>query len=117
MFREIQPLLLWNMAYGQPATAQHSEDDQRPDGRPNSMDLKALLRKLYTERETIERAIASLEPLLVSDRGEATALAEFTGNRRGRKSMGQKERREVSKRMKQYWAKRRGCQGNKTEIE
>ncbi len=62
------------------------------------LDLNRTLRDLRWELEKINRAIAMLEDI------PANPLR--TG-RRGRKSMGQEERAEVSERMKTYWANRR----------
>ena len=65
------------------------------------MDLRETIRALYAERERIQRTIAAIEVLRDSD-GHMQSP-----RRRGRKSMGAAERREVSARMKRYWAKRR----------
>jgi hypothetical protein len=73
------------------------------------MDLRTTIRELYEEKQRIEEAIASLEELIGAEgRRAAHAPAESprTG-RRGRKNMSLEERREVSSRMKRYWAKRR----------
>jgi hypothetical protein len=63
------------------------------------MDIEKLIRELEEEREQIDRAISVLE-------GISTASAAPTA-RRGRKSMSDAERKAVSKRMRDYWAKRR----------
>jgi hypothetical protein len=60
------------------------------------MDLKEILTQLYAERGLLDEAILQLE-----------ALAKGSTSRRGRKSMGIEERRQVSDRMRRYWAKRR----------
>ena len=60
------------------------------------MDLKEILSQLYAEKELLDEAIRQLE-----------ALTKGTTSRRGRKSMGIEERRQVSERMRSYWAKRR----------
>ena len=66
------------------------------------MDLTKTIQELYAEKQRLERIIASLEEL----QGASTALP--TGSkRRGRRSMGVKERQEVSARMKKYWAAQR----------
>jgi hypothetical protein len=70
------------------------------------MDLKKALQQLYAEKEKLEQVIASLEQLAGGGAGAAPSLL-VNGRRRGRKSMGDKERQEVSKRMKKYWARRR----------
>jgi hypothetical protein len=68
------------------------------------MDLYKALQDLYAEKEKLERAIASLEELQRA--GGLTGLPPI-GKRRGRKSMDPKEREEVSRRMRKYWAARR----------
>ena len=69
------------------------------------MDLYKTIQDLYAEKEKLERVIASLEEL---HRTSGTLPSVPTGaKRRGRKSMGSKEREEVSLRMKRYWASRR----------
>jgi hypothetical protein len=68
------------------------------------MDLMKMIQSLYRERELIERAIAGLGEL----RSISQDLpASLSGKRRGRKSMGAEERKQVSARMKKYWAMRR----------
>ena len=68
------------------------------------MDLNQIIRTLYAQKEKLERAIAALEDL---ERGWLPAWGQ-TRSPRGRKSMSPAERKEVSARMKRYWAKRRG---------
>ena len=73
------------------------------------MDLRTTIRELYEEKQRIEEAIASLEELLGA-KGRVAAHApakSLRKGRRGRKDMSPEERREVSSRMKRYWAKRR----------
>jgi len=70
------------------------------------MDLYKAIQDLYAEKEKLERVIASLEELQRA--AEAAPLPKPEGGkRRGRKSMGSKERQEVSERMKKYWESRR----------
>jgi len=69
------------------------------------MDLYKAIQDLYAEKEKLERVIASLEELQRAASG--TPVLPSIGRRRGRKSMGAKERQEVSERMKKYWANRR----------
>ena len=69
------------------------------------MDLYKAIRDLHTEKERLERVIASLEELQRSA-SELPVVAPGS-KRRGRKSMDPAERREVSARMKKYWADRR----------
>ena len=70
------------------------------------MDLQKTIQDLYSEKEKLERVIASLEELQRA--ASANPLIPGRNKRRGRKSMGAQERREVSERMKKYWAGRRG---------
>ena len=66
------------------------------------MDLTKTLQTLYTDREKLKNMIASFEGLRASPSG-------IPENRRrsGRKSMAAGERRQVSERMKKYWARRK----------
>jgi hypothetical protein len=70
------------------------------------MDLYKAIQDLYAEKEKLERVIASLEELQRAAEAASPPLAEG-GKRRGRKSMGSKERQEVSERMKKYWDSRK----------
>ena len=63
------------------------------------MDLAKTLEELRRQKEKLERAIELLESL----RGDVPDAGPPKG-RRGRKFMGAEERREVSARMKRYWA-------------
>jgi hypothetical protein len=65
------------------------------------MDFWEALRELHRERERLTTVIRNLEALV--EGRQAGPL-----NRRGRKSMSPAERREVSERMKNYWAGRLG---------
>ena len=69
------------------------------------MDLYKAIQDLYAEKEKLERVIASLEELQ-RNAGLEPDIPK-SARRRGRKSMGMKERQEVSERMKKYWANRR----------
>ena len=72
------------------------------------MELPKLIEKLREERTKLDVVIASLEQL------EAT-MAEakkVVRKKRGRKSMDEAGRKEVSERMKRYWASRRARQKN-----
>jgi len=66
----------------------------------HDMDLTRTITELRSEKEKLVRVIASLEEL----QNGVTIAAP----RRGRKSMSLEERREVSARMKKYWAAKRG---------
>ena len=70
------------------------------------MNLYKAIEYLYTQKETLERVIASLEELQRSG-APGAAVVPSALERRGRKSMSSAEREEVSKRMKKYWASRR----------
>jgi hypothetical protein len=71
----------------------------------DAMDLYKAIQNLYAEKEKLEQVIASLEELQRSA-GQPPGMP-ISGKRRGRKSMGSKERKEVSERMKKYWESRR----------
>ncbi len=73
-----------------------------PSGSKYLMDVHEIIRQLYEERERVDHAIRSLEELLAKEASGDTAR-----KRRGRKSMSQEERRQVSKRMRKYWEDRR----------
>ncbi|HTQ54979.1 MAG TPA: hypothetical protein VMI94_10995 [Bryobacteraceae bacterium] len=64
------------------------------------MDLNKAIRDLYQELEKLNEVIAALEQF------ESTGTMPAP-RRRGRKSMGEEERQQVSERMKKYWATRR----------
>lgn len=66
------------------------------------MDLSKAIQDLYAEKEKIERSIALLEQIQNNGAVRANVMS-----RRGRKSMGADERKEVSSRMRAYWASRR----------
>jgi ethanolamine ammonia-lyase large subunit len=68
------------------------------------IDLRNVLKDLYTQRERLEHVITSLEAL---QQGSAAGLPFQKRTNRGRKSMSAEERREVSERMRKYWAARR----------
>ena len=74
------------------------------------MDLYKTIGELRARRDQLERAITQLEEL---HSGYAGATPP-TPRRRGRKSMGAKERAEVSRRMKNYWANRAKVQQRST---
>jgi hypothetical protein len=63
------------------------------------MDFTKTIQGLRQEKEQLDRVIASLEGL----QGGMTGAAPEKG-RRGRKFLSAEERREVSARMKKYWA-------------
>jgi hypothetical protein len=66
------------------------------------MDLSKTIAELYEEKARLDRVIASLEQL-----GVDSFPVSFAAPRRGRKFMSPEERREVSDRMRKYWAERK----------
>jgi hypothetical protein len=79
------------------------------------MDLYKAIQDLYAEKEKLERVIASLEDLQRS--AESMPALPRPAKRRGRKSMGAKERQEVSERMKRYWESRRQQDNDESSAE
>src|ERR1700733_3731267 len=69
------------------------------------MDIIKTLRDLYNEKKRLDVAISSLEARLKAVRKGSTKKP--SRGRRGRKSMSEAERQEVSKRMTLYWETRR----------
>jgi hypothetical protein len=67
------------------------------------MDLSTILRDLKAQREKLVETIATMEAIMHAD---GTSLSNVPAKRRGRKFMGEEERREVSKRMHRYWESR-----------
>ncbi|MGD1068645.1 MAG: hypothetical protein ABSB15_00770 [Bryobacteraceae bacterium] len=68
------------------------------------MDIYRIIRELLEERNRVDKIIASLDEMASEGR---KSPSEAGRGRRGRKSMDAAARREVSERMKRYWAKRR----------
>ena len=69
------------------------------------MDIVKALRELYSEKKRLDAAIAALEARIKASR--AGSNVKLAKGRRGRKSMSEAERLEVSKRMTLYWETRR----------
>jgi len=67
------------------------------------MELRKLIVQLRKERVKLDDTIASLEHLEKT----IAETKKITKNRRGRKFMDAEARKEVSERMKKYWASRR----------
>lgn len=67
------------------------------------MNLEEIIHKLRYERRKLDEVIATLERLSEAAKGEKTEPK----SRRGRKFMDENARKEVSERMKKYWASRR----------
>jgi hypothetical protein len=66
---------------------------------PARMNLENLIRELHQELAKVNQLIAALEQL--------EAGGPLMSSNRGRKSMGEQERRLVSARMKKYWSSHR----------
>ena len=69
------------------------------------MDLRAIIRELMKERERLDELIQFLES--AAQTGYQRPRKTKPGSRRGRKFMGEAERKMVSERMRGYWAARR----------
>jgi predicted nucleic acid-binding Zn-ribbon protein len=69
------------------------------------MELDILIHKLTDERAKLDAVIASLEEL----RKAVAETEKKLGKKRGRKFMDEQGRKEVSERMKKYWAARRSA--------
>ncbi len=77
------------------------------------MDLYKAINELLEEKHRLDEVIARMELLLVTRHDAKLAATNSMPlempvlRKRGRKGMSEEERLEVSKRMKDYWAKRR----------
>jgi hypothetical protein len=71
------------------------------------MDLYRIIRDLVHERNRVQNIIESLERMLDGTRMPGKTESRPLGKRRGRKSMDEAAREEVSTRMKRYWAQRK----------
>lgn len=69
----------------------------------SKVNLQPTIRMLQIELERIKAAIVQLEQLQNAN-GRGTVTNPMS--KRGRKSMGSEERRQVSERMRKYWASR-----------
>jgi hypothetical protein len=67
------------------------------------MDLYRIIHELHVEKQKLDHAITFLEEL------QRTENKEITEKRRGRKAMNPAARKQVSDRMKKYWADRRAA--------
>ena len=68
------------------------------------MNINQVIRDLYEEKKRLDHVIASLEEV---QRTAAAKQDQSPRKKRGRKSMDDHARQEVSERMKKYWAARR----------
>jgi len=72
------------------------------------MDVLRWLKELHKERELLEKAIRRLELMLDAAKSAETRQR----GKRGRKpGMSNEERKEISERMRRYWAQRRNHRG------
>jgi len=67
------------------------------------VDWYVAIRELHEEKKRLDRLIAALEAIANGESPEGTSSLP----RRGRKTMSAEERKQVSERMKRYWAGRR----------
>jgi hypothetical protein len=80
--------------------------------------LKEALSKLTAEKRTIERHAAAIQEALRAVNGanggqRSSSRVVTRGAKRGRRRMSPAERKAVGRRMKAYWAKRRGAAGKR----
>jgi len=75
------------------------------------MDYGDIINALRVRLQQLEAAIAELESLNAPNSAQVALLDQLKVSRRGRKSMGEAERHEVSARMTRYWAGRRASKG------
>jgi hypothetical protein len=79
------------------------------------VDLYKAIRELVEERKRIDRIIASLEAMLAKGNIPGQGKDSVSpAKRRGRKSMGEDERKQVSERMSRYWAAKRAEKEDRT---
>jgi hypothetical protein len=77
------------------------------------MDILETIHFLRLEKAKLEAVIAALEEL--QQESSSRRIPHLGSRRRGRKSMGAQERREVSERMKRYWAGRSQQKNKRTK--
>jgi len=75
------------------------------------MEIRKVISDLYDEKAKLNRLIAALEELARED----PYLISAGRSRRGRKFMNPQERREVSERMRRYWAERKAREASGPE--
>ena len=83
------------------------------------MDWAVLISELRHRHKKIEDAIYVLEDYLASSHPSAILTLDFDEQlrpKRGRLNMGERERLDVSVRMKNYWARRREGLGLRTGL-
>ena len=77
------------------------------------MNLSRAIQELHAERKRIVELIQAVEA--VQEHYTSQPTREKRVRRRGRKSMGQAERQQVSERMKRYWAARRDSEASQAQ--
>jgi hypothetical protein len=76
------------------------------------LDLSRIIQDLHSEQNRITELIHALEE--VQKYYASRPAREASVRRRGRKSMGEDERLQVSQRMRKYWAMRRASEEGQT---
>ena len=77
------------------------------------MNLSRAIQELHAERKRIVELIQAVEAL--QEHYLSQPAREKKVRRRGRKSMGEVERQQVSERMKRYWAARRDAEESQAQ--
>jgi hypothetical protein len=75
--------------------------------------LQSALSRLKAEKGRIDRQIEAIEGVLRMNGSQPEAVRHQVSRKQGRKSMSAAARRAVSRRMKAYWAKRKGAIGRR----
>jgi hypothetical protein len=78
-----------------------------------NVDLTNIIASLRAELERLNATIAALESL---DGRVYSALPPLTRDRRGRKTMGQEERKQVSERIRRYWEQRKAREAETPDL-
>ena len=72
------------------------------------LNLDGILAELHARRQVLDQVIQELEKM--EPTGKPAGFLKRPQGRRGRKTMGEEERQQVSARMQRYWADRRKVQ-------
>ena len=75
--------------------------------------LQSALSRLKVEKGRIDRQIEAIEGVLRMNGAQPEAVRHQVSRKQARKSMSVAARRAVSRRMKAYWAKRKGATGRR----
>jgi hypothetical protein len=75
--------------------------------------LQSALSRLKVEKDRIDRQIEAIEGVLRMNGSQPEAIRHQVSRKQDRKSMSAAARRSVSRRMKAYWAKRKGAIGRR----